>query len=71
MTVGPVKITKISESLGLGADGKQRDELVITFNVGTFGPFNERFERTTFAAAAANTKLAAFASQLGTLQSAE
>lgn len=69
MQVGPVKITKISEALGLNADGKQRNELVITFNVGEFGPFNERFERTTFDAAAANAALSRFVTQLGQLTS--
>lgn len=69
MQVGPVKITKIAESLGLSADGKQRNELVITFNVGELGPFNERFERTAFDGTAANTKLAAFVQQLERLQS--
>jgi len=70
MDVGKVKIVKITEALGADDTGKQRREVIVQFNVGTHGPFNERFAASPFDPVAANTKLAEFARALQQLDSA-
>jgi len=59
-----IQILKISEERTLAPNGTSVTNVVVTFNVGSHGPFQERFDRLTFNPTAVNAKLREFASQL-------
>jgi hypothetical protein len=67
MNATDVKITKISEESSIGANGQMVRQVVITFTVGTHGPFTERLDRANFDPAAARQAVTDFATKLGML----
>jgi len=60
-----VSILKINEERTLATNGQSMTSVVVTFNVGSHGPFQERFEKASFDPTAVNAALRAFATKLG------
>jgi hypothetical protein len=60
-----VKILSITETFGQGPSGTPQPLVVVTFKVGTFGPFSETFPKAGFDPAGANVRLREFANKLG------
>lgn len=50
------------------ATGKTEPYMVVTFKVGTHGPFTETFPKATFDPATVNQRVADFAQKLGLVQ---
>jgi hypothetical protein len=66
-TNNTVRILKVSEEATITPQGQHVTKVRIDFNVGSHGPFTERFEKATFDPVSANAALVAFASKLGSL----
>ena len=64
-----VKIQTISETNGTSADGKFEKQMLVTFMVGTHGPFTQTFPAAGFDANMAKSALAQFAANIRLLAS--
>jgi len=60
-------IQKIQEVQGFDAAGKPYTWELVTFMVGTHGPFTEKFPKEGFTAQSVQAKLQEFASHIATL----
>jgi hypothetical protein len=58
------RVTKVSETDGLDANGRLQKMIVVTYTVGEHGPFTAQFTKDEFAAGAVQGKLNEFAQNL-------
>lgn len=66
MTNNQLKITSIKEAMQVNPATRAAEPyMVVTFTVGTHGPFQESFLKSTFDPSTVNTKVADFAQKLG------
>lgn len=69
MTNNQLKITSIKESMQVNPATRAAEPyMVVTFNVGTHGPFQESFPKSSFDPATVNQKVADFVQKLGMIQ---
>lgn len=67
MTATDIKIVKVTEERPIGPEGKVMPEVVLTFTVGTHGPFTERGTKAEFDSGVLAQRVTTFVQKLANL----